>query len=76
MLQRVLPIDNQQFSATLGGPIMQEPAALLRQLRIRARAEDLHLEHAVPAFNVELNGLETKRWAACVWTTSSRRRCA
>ena len=32
-----------------GRPDPAEPAALLRSCRIRARAEDQHLEHAVPA---------------------------
>ena len=44
IVDRVLPYSNQQISTTFGGPIMQRPDPLLRQLRIRARAADVHLQ--------------------------------
>ena len=47
VLKRVLPYSNQQISGTVGGPLVHEPAALLRQLRIRASAADLDLEYGV-----------------------------
>ena len=37
----MLPYSDQQFSWTFGGPILKDRAALLRQLRARARAADL-----------------------------------
>ena len=48
VLGRVVPIKNQQYSTTLGGPTHHRQAALLRELRIRAGAADEHLEHALP----------------------------
>ena len=47
VLNRVVPIDNQQIAFTLGGPDPARQAALLRTLRVRARAAGEHLEHAV-----------------------------
>ena len=38
VLHRVLPFSNQQYSTTVGGPIVHGQAAFLWQLRIRARA--------------------------------------
>ena len=76
VLHRVVPIDNQQLAFTLGGPILQGPPAFLRALRLRARAEDEHLEHAVSGFNVELHGPETvKMGGASASITSCRRTC-
>ena len=48
VLNRVVPIDNQQLAFTVGGPHPPRSAALLRALRVRARAADERLEHAVP----------------------------
>ena len=59
------------------GRIVQGQAALLRQLRIRARAADQHLEHAVPGVQRRSRRRRTRRnWAACASTISSRRRRA
>ena len=48
VLSVVVPYSDQQISGTYGGPIVQEQASLLRQLRIRAPAADLDLANAVP----------------------------
>jgi hypothetical protein len=48
VLHVVEPVNNQQYSTTLGGPDRQGQAALLRQLRVRARAAHEHLQLAVP----------------------------
>jgi hypothetical protein len=43
----VLPYSNQQLSATFGGPHLEGPPPLLRQLRIRARVADAHGQYAI-----------------------------
>ena len=48
VLHLVEPIENQQLSTALGGPILKDRLHYFAQLRIRARAEDQHLQHAVP----------------------------
>ena len=57
---RVLPYSDQQLSGTFGGPIVQRPDPLLRQLRVRARAADVRLHHALSEFNGSLTGTRTE----------------
>ena len=47
VLHRVLPMQNQQYSETLGGPIPQGQAAFFCRVRIRARAADLGRQYTV-----------------------------
>ena len=44
---KVLPISDQQYSTAVGGPIVREQAALLRQLRERAASADQRLDDEV-----------------------------
>ena len=50
VLNRVVPIKNQQFASSFGGPDHARQAAFLRLRRVRARAENRGVEYAVPAF--------------------------
>ena len=57
-------------------PDQARPDPLLRQLRVRARAADLQLHHPVAEVQHRPAGDPGSTWAACAWTSSSRRRCA
>ena len=73
VLGRVVPIKNQQYSTTLGGPIITRQAALLRELRIRAGAADEHLEHALPRLQHRVDRHESRESSVAFVSTISCR---
>ena len=75
MQDRVLPYSDTQLSWTFGGPIIKDRAALLRQLRVRARAADLQPLEPVAELQLRpqrhAHGEQGRRRGS---TSSSRRR--
>ena len=65
VLARVEPVDNQQLSTTLGGPLVRDKLHYFVNYEYRARAADQHLEHAVPGVQCRYRGYEQQETGRC-----------
>jgi carboxypeptidase family protein len=59
VLNRVVPIDNQQFAFTLGGPIMRDRLHYFGHFEYEREPRTFIFNTPYPAFNVDLKGNDT-----------------
>ena len=59
VLNRVVPIDNQQLAFTLGGPILRDKLHFFGHFELEREPRTSVWNTPYPAFNVELNDTET-----------------
>ena len=60
-LERVVPINNQQISTALGGPLVRDKLHYFGNFEYEREPKSSIWNTPYPAFNVELNGKETKK---------------
>ena len=60
VLGRVVPIDNQQIAPTIGGPIVRDRVHVFAFTEYERQPQTSVWNTPYPAFNVELNGNETR----------------
>src|SRR4029079_19192469 len=61
VLGRVEPVDNQQYSATFGGPIVQNRLPLVVQYEYEREPRTSIWNTPYPTFNVELTGVNNQK---------------
>ena len=67
VLDRVVPIKNQQFASSFGGPIIKDKLHFFGFRRIRARAENRGVEYAVSALQRSARrDVHRQAWGAAV----------
>ena len=61
VLNRVEPIDNQQLSSALGGPIVENKLHYFANFEYEREPKTFIFNTPYPAFNIDMNGLDTQK---------------